>query len=46
MTLLERILRQNPWWEKKEIEEIKSYKERFLLKQIWQYLEEPQIIGR
>ncbi len=28
MTLLERILRQNPWWGGKEIEEIKDYKER------------------
>ncbi len=45
MTLLERILRQNPWWEKKEIEEIKSYKERFLLEEVWQYLEEPQMIA-
>jgi hypothetical protein len=37
MTLLERILKQNPWWQNKEIEEIKDYKERFLLKEILKY---------
>lgn len=45
MTLLERILRQNPWWERKEVEEVKNYKERFLLKEIWEYLKDPQIIA-
>jgi len=45
MTLLERILKQNLWWEKKEIEEIRDYKERFLLKEIWEYLKDPQIIA-
>ncbi|MBU4299261.1 ATP-binding protein [Patescibacteria group bacterium] len=45
MTLLERILKQNSWWEKKEFEEIKNYKERFLFKEIGRYLKEPQIIA-
>jgi uncharacterized protein len=45
MTLLERVLKQNPWWERKEVEEIKNYKERFLLAEIKQYFNEPQIIA-
>lgn len=45
MTLLERILKQNPWWQKEAIEEIKNYKPRLLLKQVWRYLEDPQIIA-
>lgn len=45
MTLLERIIKQNPWWEKKEIEEIKGYQTRFLLKELWQYRNNPQIIA-
>lgn len=45
MTLLERILTQNCWWQKKEIEEIKDYKERFLLKEILKYKNDPQIIA-
>ena len=45
MTLLERVIRQNPWWEKKEIEEIKEHKERFLFKKVWSYFQTPQIIA-
>ena len=45
MTLLERIIKQNPWWEKKEIEEIKNYQKRFLLKELWQYRDDSQIIA-
>ena len=45
MTLLERILKQNPWWGEKEVEGIKGYKERFLFKEISGYLKEPQIIA-
>lgn len=45
MTLLERILKQNPWWENKKVEAVKDYKERFLLKEIWKYQTEPQIIA-
>ncbi|MEA3369569.1 MAG: ATP-binding protein [Candidatus Ratteibacteria bacterium] len=45
MILLERILRQNPWWQGKEIKEIKNYKERFLLKEIEKYFNNPQIIA-
>lgn len=46
MTLLERTLKQNPWWEGKEIEQIQDYKQRFLLDKIWQkHLSDPQIIA-
>lgn len=45
MELLERIIKQNPWWEQKEIEGIKEYQERFLLKRVWQYRNNPQIIA-
>ena len=45
MTLLERILKQNPWWEKKQIEEIKNFKKRFLFKDLWNFLHDPQIIA-
>ncbi|MBL7141524.1 ATP-binding protein [Patescibacteria group bacterium] len=45
MTLLERILRQNPWWEDKGIEQIRDYKERILLKKVWKYRDNPQIIA-
>jgi len=45
MTLLERILRQNPWWEDKQIQEIKSYEERLLLKKIWKHKDDSQIIA-
>jgi predicted AAA+ superfamily ATPase len=45
MTLLERIVKQNPWWESKEIDEIKNYRERFLLKEILGYKKDPQIIA-
>ena len=43
--LLERILKQNPWWGKKEVEGIKNYKERFLFKEVSGYLKKPQIIA-
>lgn len=45
MTLLERILKQNPWWQLEEIEEIRGFKERYLLKDIKKYLFDPQIIA-
>lgn len=46
MTLLEHLLKQNPWWEGKKVEEIKNYKQRFLLDKIWQkHLQDPQIIA-
>ena len=45
MTLLERMLRQNPWWQGQEVEEMKNYKERFLLKEIEKYLEDSQIVA-
>ncbi|RKX60462.1 MAG: hypothetical protein DRP29_02600 [Thermodesulfobacteriota bacterium] len=45
MTLLERMLRQNPWWQGREIEDIRNYRERFLLKEIERYFDEPQIIA-
>ena len=45
MNLLERIIKQNPWWEKKEIEGIKDYQKRFLLKEIWQYCDNKQMIA-
>lgn len=45
MTLLERILKQNPWWQQEEIEEIKDYKERYLFKELKEYLDAPQIIA-
>ncbi|PJE69042.1 hypothetical protein COU96_01910 [Candidatus Shapirobacteria bacterium CG10_big_fil_rev_8_21_14_0_10_38_14] len=45
MTLLERIIKQNPWWERKNVEEIRHYRERFLLKEIWRYRDNPQIIA-
>lgn len=45
MTLLERILKQNPWWQGEQIEEIKGYKERYLFKEIKEYLKTPQIIA-
>lgn len=45
MTLLERILRQNPWWANKEIDEFGGYKERFLVEEIWKYLNDSQIVA-
>ncbi len=45
MTLLERILKQNSWWQGEEFAEIKGYKERYLLKEIERYLKAPQIIA-
>lgn len=45
MTLLERVLRQNLWWQGREIEEIKDYKERFLFREIEKYFDDPQIIA-
>ena len=45
MTLLERMLRQNPWWQGGEIEDIRGYRERFLFKEIERYFDEPQIIA-
>lgn len=45
MELLERILKQNPWWQNKEINEIGTYKERFILKDIEKYFDAPQIIA-
>lgn len=45
MILLERILKQNPWWQGQEIEEIRNYKERFLFKEIEKYFNDPQIIA-
>lgn len=45
MNLLERIIKQNPWWEKKEIQGIKNYQKRFLLKEIWQYCDNKQMIA-
>jgi len=45
MTLLDRILRHNPWWQEREIEEIKNYRERYLIKEIKKYLDVPQIIA-
>lgn len=45
MTLLERIIKQNPWWERKKIEEIKDYQKRFLLKELWKYRDDSQIIA-
>ena len=45
MTLLERMLRQNPWWQGQEVEEVKNYKERFLIKEVEKYLDVPQIIA-
>ena len=45
MEPLERILRQNPWWEGKEIEIIKGLKERPLLKEILKYKDDKQAIA-
>jgi len=45
MNLLERIVKQNPWWEEKRIEEIEGYRKRFLSKEIWRYRDEAQIIA-
>ena len=45
MTLLERMLRQNPWWQGQEVEEVKNYKERFLIKEVEKYLDVPQVIA-
>lgn len=45
MTLLEQILKQNPWWQGQGGEEIRGYKERFLHREIEKYLEAPQIIA-
>jgi predicted AAA+ superfamily ATPase len=45
MILLERILKQNPWWQGQEIEEISHYRKRFLFREIEKYLETPQIIA-
>jgi len=45
MILLERILKQNPWWQGQEIEEIRNHKERLLFKEIEKYFNDPQIIA-
>lgn len=45
MTLLEQILRQNPWWQGQDIDQIRNYKERFLFKDIKKYFNTPQIIA-
>lgn len=45
MILLERILKQNPWWQGQKIEEIRNYKERFLFREIEKYFDDPQIIA-
>lgn len=45
MELLDRILRQNPWWEKKKIEAIESLKERELFKNIYSNITNKQIIS-
>jgi len=45
MTLFERILKQNPWWEKKEAQEIKGFKARSMVKEVWKYRDSPQIIA-
>jgi hypothetical protein len=45
MEPLERILRQNPWWEGKEIEAISGLKERPLLEEILKYRDDRQIIA-
>jgi predicted AAA+ superfamily ATPase len=39
------MLKQNPWWEGKEVEGIKDYKERFLIKEVAKYIHTPQIIA-
>ena len=45
MILSERMLRQNPWWQGQEVEEIKNYKERFLLNEIEKYFDDSQMIA-
>ena len=45
MILLERILKQNPWWQGQKIEEIRNYKERFLFREIEKYFDDPQMIA-
>jgi len=45
MELLDRILRQNPWWEGKEIEAIEDFRERRLLRGILKYKVDKQIIA-
>lgn len=43
--LLERMIRQNPWWEGKKIESIKSLKRRDLFDDILKYMNKKQIIA-
>lgn len=45
MEPLERILRQNPWWEGKEIEATKGLRERPLLDEVLKYKDDRQIIA-
>lgn len=45
MELIERIIRQNPWWQNKEIDGIKNFKHRELFNKISDYINNKQIIS-
>lgn len=45
MDLLERILKQNIWWQHGKIEEIQGLKKRYLMQEIISYLANPQILA-
>lgn len=45
MELIERILKQNPWWANREPGDIRDYKERFLIGDIAGYFSARQIIA-
>ncbi len=45
MELLDRILKQNQWWENKRIEAIENLRQRELFKEVYSYINTKQIIS-
>ncbi|MBI2675511.1 MAG: ATP-binding protein [Candidatus Aenigmarchaeota archaeon] len=45
MDLVERLLRQNPWWESGRVENIAGFEHRYLYRDIEKYLGEKQILS-
>lgn len=45
MELIDRLIRQNPWWGGKELEEVKQFQPRELFQEVLQYKNDKQIIS-